>query len=268
MKLRFQNLIRKLKTISTLAFNILQFFAALIAIIATATGTAIVAWLFHFQGWVVPLSTFLLGVFVTFVLVIVFLLRASPPRWVLGGYKYIKIDCLYIIHEDDPKHHTYMFEVEIEAIKSGVSIFESTYRWTGHGIEEEPKVVSSGHILLGKIIKQNGWKFYYIHLGQELKIGARTTVKIRQELHDADNNFEPYLSKVVSLPMDHITLHVVLPKALFPAKIFFREWDAAGPAGRIIREAPGKINSHSGEIRWEIPSPVFRHRFSIDWIYP
>jgi hypothetical protein len=267
MKMRFQNLLRKLSVISSLAFNILQFFAALIAIITTTTGAAIVAWLFHFQGLVLPLITFLFGVFVTFILVIIFILRASPPRWVLGGYKYVKTDCLYIIHEDDQKHHTYMIEVEIEAIKSGVNIFESTYRWTGQGLEEEPKVLSSGHTLMGKIIKQSGWKYFYIHLGQELKIGARTTVKIRQELHDVDNNFEPFLSKVISLPMDHIILHVILPRALFPTKIFFKEWDAAGPAGRVIREVPGKINPHSGEIRWEISSPVFRHRYSIDWDY-
>jgi hypothetical protein len=117
MKLRFQNFLRKLKVISSLAFNILQFFAALIAIITTTTGAAFVAWLFHLQGWVIPLISFLLGVFVTFILVMIFFLRSSPPRWVLGGYRYIKTDCLYIIHKDDPKHHTYIAEVEIEAIK-------------------------------------------------------------------------------------------------------------------------------------------------------
>jgi hypothetical protein len=268
MKLRFQNLLRKLKVISSLAFNILQFFAALIAIITTTTGAAIVARLFHAQGWIFPLLIgFLFGVLITFILVVILVLKSSPPRWVLGGYKYVKTDCLYIIHEDDRKHHTCISEVEIEAIKAGVTIFESTYRWTGQGKEDEPKVISPSHTLLGKIIKQNGWKYFYIHLGQELKIGGRTTVKIRQELYDTNDDFEPFLGKVVSLPMDHIVLHVVLPKTLIPSKIYFREWDAAGPAGRIIKEIPGKIHAHSGEIRWEISSPVFRHRYSIDWIY-
>lgn len=267
MKLRFQNLLRKLRTVSSLAFNILQFTAALIAIITTTTGAAFVAWLFHLQTWFVPLATFFFGVFVMFLLVTYFLLRSSPPRWVLKGYKIIKTDCLYIINKDDPTHHTYIIEVEIEAIKSGVNIYESLYRWTGQGMEDEPKVVSPGHTLMCKLIKQNGWKYFYIHLGQELKIGARTTIKIRQELYDNDNHFEPFLSKVISLPMDHVILHVVLPEALFPTNIFFREWDAAGPTGRVVREIPGKIHSHNGEIRWEILSPVFRHRYSIDWNY-
>ena len=267
VKLRFQNLLRKLRTISSLAFNILQFLAALIAIITTTAGAAFVAWLFHLQGWLVPLTTFLFGVFVTFLLVTIFLLRSSPPRWVLKGYKIIKTDCLYIINQDDPKHHTYIVEVEIEAIKSGVNIYESLYRWTGQGAENDPKVLSPNHSLMGKMYKQNGWKYFYIHLGQELKIGTRTTIKIRQEFYDADNNFEPFLSKVISLPMDHVILHVVLPKALFPTQILFREWDSAGPMASIVREIPGKIHAHSGEIRWEIFSPVFRHRYSIDWNY-
>lgn len=264
MKFRFQNLQRKLRTISSLAFNILQFIAALIAIITTTAGAALIAWLFHLQAWFVPLTTFILGVFITSLLVTFFLLRSSPPRWIQKGYKVIKTDCLYIIHKDDPRHHTYIAEVEIEAIQSGVNIYESTYRWTGQGTEDEPKIISPGHTLLGNIVKESGSKFFYIHLGQELlKIGSRTTIKTRQELYDTSNNFEAFLSKRITLPMDHVILHVVLPEAHFPSKIFFREWDA----GNVVREIPGKIHAHSGEIRWEISSPVFHHRYSIDWNY-
>ncbi len=130
-----------------------------------------------------------------------------------------------MIHADDQSHHTYVTEVEIEAIKSGVNIFESSYRWTGRGKEEEPKILSPGHILMGKIIKQSGWKYYYVHLGQEMRIGARTTIKIMQDLYDIDNDFEPFLSKVIAVPMDYVILHVILPKPHFPTKIFFKEWD-------------------------------------------
>lgn len=262
MRLRFYNLRRKLKVISSWAFNLTQFFASLIAII-----TASLALLLRFQSWLIPITAFLFGIFVANVLVIISSLRAAPPRWILKGYKYVKIDCLYVVHGDDPTHHSYVNEVEIEAIQSGVNIFESSYRWTGRGKEEEPKIKSPGHILLGQTIKQSGWKYFYIHLGQDMSIGARTTIKIVQELHDIDNDFEPFLGKVISVPMDYVILHVILPKTLFPTTIFFKEWDSAAPTARIIREVPGKINHHSGEIRWEIPSPVFRHRYSIDWTY-
>ncbi len=267
MGLRFQRLHRKLRVIGSLAFNIIQFFAALIAIVTTTTGAALIAWFFHSNGFVIPLITFMLGLFVAFLLVIILLLKSSPARWVLGGYKYVRTDCLYVIHEDDLKHHTFTVEIEIEAIKSGVSILEDTYRWTGQGQEGEPKVVSPGHTLMGKIIKQNGWRYFYIHLGQELKTGGRTVVKTVQELYDSTNEFEPFLSKVVSLPIDHMILHVILPKNLSPINIFFREWSTEGPASRVIREFTGKMNTHSREIRWEIQSPVFGHRYSIDWNY-
>jgi hypothetical protein len=267
MRLRFHAFLRRLKVIGSLAFNIVQFFAALIAIITTAAGAGFIAWFFHFQGFLIALLAFLFGVFVTFLLMIFFLLRASPPRWVLQGYKHVRIDILYVIHADDPKHHTLTMETEIEALKSGVSIYEDTYQWTGQGEEDEPKVVSAGHTLMGKIIKRDGWKYTYIHLEHELTRGARTTIKTIQELYDSANNFEPFLGRVVFIPIDSMVLHVILPKALFPAHIYFREWDAPLPAGRIIREIPGKINMHSGEIHWEIQSPVFRHRYSIDWKY-
>lgn len=267
MKLKFQNLLRKLRAISSLAFNTLQFIAALIAIIGVTGGAALVSWLLNGQSWLVPLATFIFGVFVTFLLVAFFLVKSSPPRWAIKGYKIVKTDSLYIIHKDDPSHHSFIVEVEIEAINSGVSIYESLYRWTGQGTEDEPKILSPGHTLLGKLIKQNGWKYFYIHLGHELRVGSRTTIKTQQELYDINNNFEPFLSKVITLPMDHVILHVILPEALFPSKIFFREWDSAGPNANIVREIPGQIHSHSGEIRWEIFSPVFRHRYSIDWSY-
>ena len=267
MRVRFHNFHRKLKVVGSLAFNIIQFFAALIAIITTAAGESFIAWLLHSANIVIPLVAFLLGVFVTFLLVVFFLLKASPPRWVLEGYKQIKIDTLYVIHGDDPKHHTFIVETEIEAIKSGISIYEDTYHWTGEGEENEPKVVSPGHSLMGSTLKRDGWKYIYVHLGHELTRGARTTIKTVQEFHDSASNFEPFLARVVLIPIDHMVLHVILPKALFPTHIFFREWSAVGPAGRIVREITGKINTHSGEIRWEIPSPVFGHRYSIEWKY-
>lgn len=262
MKLRFYNLRRKLKVISSWAYHMTQFLASLIAII-----TVCLALLLRFQSWLIPISAFLFGIFVANVLVIIFSLKATPPRWILKGYKYVKIDSLYVVHADDLTHHTLVTEVEIEAIQSGINIFESSYRWTGRGREEEPKIISPGHTLLGTTIKQSGWKYYYIHLGQEMSLGARTTIKIVQELYDIDNDFEPFLGKVISVPMDYVILHVILPKSHLPKQIYFKEWDSAGPAAKIIRERPGKINDHSGEIRWEIPSPVFRHWYSINWAY-
>ena len=191
-------------------------------------------------------------------------LRAAPPRWVLRGYKHLRIAIFYVIHSDNSQHHTLMVEAEIEAIESGVNIYEEAYQWSG-GEENELEVISPGHSLMGIPIKQNGWKYMFIHLGHDLNKGARTLIKTKRDLYDSENKFEPFLGKVISTPTDYVVLHVLLPKAHYPTHISFREWDAPLPTGRIIREIPGKINPHSGEIRWEIQSPVFGHRYSIDW---
>ena len=249
-----------------MAFNLIQLVGSLIGIL-TASAGAIFAWIYHFQSLAMLLLGILLGAFLTFVRKNVLSLRDAPPRWVQRGYRDVRIDVLYVIHADDPKHHTLTVETEIEAIQSGVSIYEEAYHWTGKGEENEPQVVSPGHTIIARTIRQDGWKLMYILLGHELNKGARTIIKTIRDLYDSANNFDPHLGKVISMPTDYMVLHVILPKALFPAHIFFREWSAVGPAGRIIREIAGEINKHSGEIRWEISSPVFGYRYSIDWKY-
>src|SRR5260370_32937326 len=93
MKLRFQSLLRKFRTISSLAFNIVQFFTSLLGIIATSAGAAFLAWL-HFQSWAIPILTFMLGLFVEFVLEIFILLKPSPPRCILTESKYVTTACV------------------------------------------------------------------------------------------------------------------------------------------------------------------------------
>ncbi|MBV9227973.1 MAG: hypothetical protein JOZ18_01575 [Chloroflexi bacterium] len=265
MGFQLQRLQERLKYVGTFAFNIIQLIAALLGIVTTAIGTAFVAWLLKQQSLIIPSLAFVLGASLTLLLVILLLLKTKTPSWLLRGYKYVKLEAIYEMHEDDPRHHTLTTIVEIEAIQTGISVFEDTYHWTGQGKEGKLKVHSSDHQLIGEIKQHGGWKYYYIHLGHELNIGERSEIKTTLDLYDTENKFEPFFERVVSQLIDHLTLCVILPKTKPSRSIVFSEWDTVGPASRLIKQFPGHINLYTGEIRWEIQSPVLGHRYQIKW---
>ncbi len=265
---------KTLRIIWSLVSNVLQIISAFISIVTLSFVAAFFAKISHFQNLVVPLIAFAVGIIVAGSLILAFyFLRAStrlkqlPPRWLLRSYKYLETESLYEIHEDDPTHHTFTITTKIEAIESGVNIFENTYRWTGKGKEETPRVISPGHVLLGETVNDSGWKYYYVHLGQPLSIGDTTVVQTIQDLQDIEHNFDPYLAKIISQPVDLLTLRVILPKNALPSKIDFTEWNSEGPAGNVIKSTPGTINHQNGEIRYLIKKPVIKHKYEIRWKY-
>jgi hypothetical protein len=207
----------------------------------------------------------MLGVTVTLVLIIFFVSKASPPRWLLRGYRHVKWESLYEIDKDDPKRHTFRIKVLIEAIQSGVHVFEDTYQWTGRGKEGIPEIISPGHSLMGSVIQRSGWKYYYINLGRDLNIGDRTEVELFHDLYDSENEFQPFLGKIVSQPLDYLLLRVIVPTKNLPSNIHFTEYNTVGPASIVINNTSGTINNQSGEMRWEIQSPIFGHRYEISW---
>jgi hypothetical protein len=260
--------------VDPLVSNILQIASAIISIVTLSFVAAFFAKLSQFQNLVVPLISFAIGSIVAGVLILVLYLlnaskylRQSPPRWLLRSYKYLETESLYVIHEDDPTHHTFTITTKIEATESGVNIFENTYRWTGKGKEEPPRVISPGHVLLGETVNDSGWKYYYIHLGQPLNVGDTTVIQTVQDLQDSEHSFDPYLAKIISQPVDLLTLRVILPKSALPSKIDFTEWNTEGPAGNIIESRSGTINHQNGEICYSIKKPAIKHKYEIRWKY-
>jgi hypothetical protein len=194
-------------------------------------------------------------------------LRSSSPRWLLRGYRWVTAEYVYCIHEDDPKHHSQTITILLEATQRGIDHFENRYLWSAHGREEELKLISPGHTLMGPIIQRNQWKYYYVHLGHELEIGERVEVKVHQELYDENNTFEPYLAKTIVEPVDRLLLRALFPKQHLPAHCTFYEMNTSGPANMVIRKIPSHINHHLGEVHWDISSPVFGHKYQIHWSY-
>lgn len=119
--------------------------------------------------------------------------------------------------------------------------------------------------MMGGAFLRGSWKYYYVHLGGELGVGERSKVEIVQELHDTEGSFEPFLAKTVIEPLDYLTLSVQLPRHQLPAEITFTEERAAIPGNDVIKRKPGKCDSSTGVISWNIQSPVFGHRYEIRW---
>lgn len=265
MRLQLQLWVKRLRGLCYIIFNVTQFVSALIAIFATSLGAAALAWLANQRAWIVPSLAFAAGIAVTLAVVVATYLRASPARWLLRGYRWIRAEYYYRVDENDPKHHSQTITIELESMRPGVDHFENRYLWSGKGREFEPRVQSRGHVLMGAPIQRGLWKYYFIHLGHELQVGERVTVEIFQDLYDDEGKFEPFLAKTIIEPVDHLVLRVALPRALRPAQIICSETSSAIPTDSLVQKMPGQYDDKSGEISWSIPSPIFGHRYEIRW---
>lgn len=277
MKQRNRDPYKHLKNMWTVINSGLQLLSAIITIATIATFTFIGTFFanaLHHPNWVIPLVAFTAGSTLAICCMVTLSsfrtarhLRMAPPRWILRCYKYIATESFYEIDEKEPKHHIFTITTTIQATESGVNIFENTYRWTGRGKEEMPQVISSGHEMLGEAVHHSGWRYYYIHLGRPLNKGETAEIKTVQELYDSENKFEPYLAKIISETVDHLTLHVRLPRNSLPSRITFTVWNSEGPAGNPIHVELGHVDHRTGDIIWKIEKPILRYRYEIRWKY-
>lgn len=253
------------KSIFAFIFNATSFASALITLFATSIGAAIIAWILQYRSLTVPLLTFALGIAITLIAVVAVYLKASPVKWLLRGYRWVNAEYLYTIHEDNPKHHSQLITIVLESLRPGVDHFENRYLWSGEGKEDSPKLQSPGHSLMGPPVQRGVWKYYFVHFGYELAMAERMEIKILQELYDTKGKFEPFLSKTIIEPLDHLTLRVVLPKTQTPTKIDLTEGSGPVPSDSMIHKETGKFDTNNREIRWEIQSPALGHRYEIRW---
>jgi hypothetical protein len=262
-----QRLREKLKGFAQLMYHAVQLASALITIFAATIGATVVASILRLQILLIPLVAFALGTLVALIIIIFTYSKTARSRWLLQGYRWISAEYLYTIHSNDPSHHTQVVTILLHAVRSGVDHFENRYFWTARGQEEEPRILSSGHSLMGPVIQRGGWRYYFIHFGHELTKGEEVEVKIQQELYDREGKFEPFLAKTMSEPVNKLILKVVLPRSFFPLQVTCSEEEGAVPFNNLVKRYPSKINlgNESGEIRWEVDHPVIGHRYEIRW---
>jgi hypothetical protein len=144
MSLRSRLFIDRLKAVIYIIFNVTQFASAIIGILVTSIGLAIISWLLKLQAYVIPISTFSAGVLLTLIVTLLIYTRSSRSRWLLQGYRWVSAEYFYSIHEDDPKHHTQIVTILLEAIRPGVDHFENRYLWSSPGKEDLPIILTPG----------------------------------------------------------------------------------------------------------------------------
>jgi len=215
----------------------------------------------------IPLFAFAVGIVFTLAIVVAVYLRASPTKWLLRGYRWVRAEYSYHIHDDDPKHHSQIVTIQLEALRPGVDHFENRYLWSGKGQEAEPEILSPGHNLMTPVVQLGMWKHYYVYLGRELAVGERVDITILQEFYDSEGKFEPFLAKAVVEPLDHLVLCATVPRDRPPLEIFHQELSAPRPADSLIRRVPGKFDTAKYEMRWDIDSPIFGHVYEIRWAW-
>jgi hypothetical protein len=190
--------------------------------------------------------------------------RSAAPR-----YRVISKDYHYVVSEDDFRSHTYRRATEIEAIRSGVKQVQFWYQWSGRGKEALPVVTSPGHRLASGPMKSSNWKYYYIHLGQELEVGQRARIDVEQELYDTNFEFEPYLNATISDPgIEAVTLQVTLPRDRPPSKVEHLMLEGHDPGAPILQSFSGRYDVETSTITWAVPMELsLGRRFEIRWTY-
>jgi hypothetical protein len=195
--------------------------------------------------------------------------RVPPPKWLLRGYKLVEVEHLYEIHDEAKVHHSQTSRYRLKALQHGVELFEVRYVWTGKGLEEEPKILSAGHNIVGAVAASRAadWRYYYVHFGRELMAKKETEIRVRQEFRDEQQQFQPRLSKNIVEPIDRLILRVRMPASLHPANIVGKELSSSLPNGFTVHEEKLVFDYSSQEIYWEPKKVVLNRRYVITWDY-
>jgi len=258
----------RLKTAAVIASELLKLGAAVYTLLSVlGISAALSAFWPLLHPFAPALGYAFLGSLGTALTFVWFLVRRPTARRLLRGYRWIRAEYCYSIDSQNTSVHAQRIRITLEAIRPGVNYFENRYLWSGRGDEGGPEVVSSGHRLQGSAWRRGVWNHYYVHLGRSLAVGEREDVEILQRLHDTGGAFEPFLAKTILEPVDYLILRVLLPHQLLPRKINVTEGSSAVPTDVVVKQLPFSFDADTGEIRAEIPSPVFLHRYEIRWEY-
>lgn len=273
---------RRVRFVVDIILLITGFISSLITIISLLTPffkTTFLKLLVPLQNVLIPASFFILGVCVTIVGVQVYNYIYSkyyPVRWFLYGYRWVNAKYQYCLVDNTKTQHSQIAEITIRAIRIGVSIFENKYSWSGHGKVDSLEVLSVGHELMHSSTRQqhffpyDRWRYYYIYLGHEIPVDEDVVIKIKQELHDDEGRFEPYLSKTITEPLERLELSVLLPENLHYHNAYNYELGKGPRFERVARVAcPTKHVKVNGnwyvELSYVILEPHMDHKYQIRW---
>ena len=209
------------------------------------------------------------GMVVAAAVVPLIFLRASTALTSGRDYRWRSASYRYRVEPQDNHHHTQTVEVEIVALRNGVDTFFNQYMWSGAGQDKGPQVMSEGHELLGPVRRQRGWWAYVVELQPTLRKGDSTTVRVRQDLVDADEVFLPFLAKTTNEDCEQLTLHVELPLALIPSRAWGTTRSGPHAGADELSRQPLDIATDGAcvAIEWTLIKPRRHINYAIEWAY-
>ncbi len=193
-------------------------------------------------------------------------------RGTFDGYVRVGVGNTYRIAEADLQLHAISRVYEIEAVRSGVSFFRHSYRWTGNGMQDVPVITSPGHRSLGILAPSGQWVFHYVVFDEPLRAGDRAIVKVEQSLYDTERRFQSFLSaNVRNIGFDWMKLKVVLPASRFPVAVHRTVFNGLGLDASVVPELSGEGNVElDGEpgmasMQWKPEQLLPEHRYQLLW---
>lgn len=233
-----------------------QLAGALIAILATAAGAAILSAIAHWSlTW--PFACLTLGLVIGSGTVFFSYLRESRGRSLLKGYRWVRASYAYTVKS--AIDHEQAVAIEIEANRPRVSYFEGRFMWTGSG--DSVFDINSPRHSVSHLYRSGGWTHYGVNLGRELGVGDRECIRVTHVLSDSHNTFEPIVAKVIIEPIDELMLTVVLPVA--PKDVWRIMYSGPPPTGvPRLREL---LEHHGERFEWRVRSPILNCRYELRW---
>ncbi len=185
------------------------------------------------------------------------------------GYAIISSTTAYRISDTDYRSHLYTRTVKIMAVQPHVTQFANYYQWSGSGQEGPPELLSEGHQLIGKPVPVDNWKYYYVHLGRDLKVGESETVKLRQQFYDEKQSFRCFFGEGTrNEGIERITVRVELPLQRLPMSIEYCTYANVNPPTLQLPADDGYYDPVTGIIEWTPRDICYPRTYVIRWIYP
>ncbi|MET8150283.1 hypothetical protein ACIBSW_13335 [Actinoplanes sp. NPDC049668] len=192
--------------------------------------------------------------------------NAGVSPW---GYRVISIRYDFTFDKKDHGRQRQDIEIQLEAIRPNVSLFEAKYRWSGHGPARLSLQTSAQLLLTHPDMTYEGWTYYYVKLLRPLQRGERTTIKIRQDLEDVNRRMDFQLTRTVRESLDLLVLCVNFPNSGPREKDIWavERRSALKDIGNLQRLA---IDYDSSERRAEltVPDPTPGKTYAIEWTWP
>lgn len=262
--MRFKAVGKKLLVVWRATNSLIQLVAALIGIAAGfSVITAVVGYLQ--QSISVYLPAIFASIFLLVVAIIVYAFVFRATSALKDDVLWRKAEFVYTISDDETRY-VQIVKIEVEALRDGVCRFRNKYWWTGLG-NQTLKLLSGGRLVESEPVPHEAWLYYTIDFGKHLIVGERETVIIEQVMTNVTKPPENILSKIVTEPINKLTLEANLPKTKKPKRVYGTVFSLPLPINQVGKTRDVGFDDTLWRARWEIDNPKLYYTYTIRWEY-